>query len=510
MLLFFASMAQAGQVFDGSQWFVGDLHAHSAYSGDAASAESGTCWGDCGAMSDLVQTAKDNGLDFLAVTDHTNGNMSQRLPQADPADYEALLATMDAANDEAGGFVTIPAAEVWFQLVGGPDNALGHKSLLLFGTSDQLYGFSEADTWPGGSVNFANLTSCTQISDWMTDLTAVYGPALLIPHHPGAVIPMPTDWSCYDPTWSPAVEVYSVHGSSLGDVIDFDPQGQGSVSEGLVSTALDPDGYGLKMGFVAGTDRHDTRPGEVCEVDQSNTHHVYGGGLTMVALPEKESFTRGAIHDAIVAHHTLASSGPVLPVSIAWSYADGAWPLGGLGDDPTIPVGAPLTVEVSVPEADADGVMQVALAGPGGVWWELDPGQAGTWTLTLPADLVEAYFYVDVVVDGDTWWGAAGCDDGGDTGEEHVWSSPSWFTIGPADADEDGYTTETDCDDTRANVYPGASELWYDGIDENCDGADDFDRDGDGWPRGEDCSDRSPRSYPGAPGWTMDCVRLTP
>ena len=36
------------------------------------------------------------------------------------------------------------------------------------------------------------------------------------------------------------------------------------------------------------------------------------------------------------------------------------------------------------------------------------------------------------------------------------------------DADGDGYTMAEDCDDSRAEIYPGAEEI-CDGIDNNCD-----------------------------------------
>ena len=53
------------------------------------------------------------------------------------------------------------------------------------------------------------------------------------------------------------------------------------------------------------------------------------------------------------------------------------------------------------------------------------------------------------------------------------------------DVDADGHTLVEaggdDCDDTDPDVYTGAEEVWYNGIDENCDGANDYDQDGDGY-----------------------------
>lgn len=40
------------------------------------------------------------------------------------------------------------------------------------------------------------------------------------------------------------------------------------------------------------------------------------------------------------------------------------------------------------------------------------------------------------------------------------------------DTDRDGVTAGTDCDDTRADVYPGAADLQGDAVDQNCDGVD--------------------------------------
>ncbi len=58
-----------------------------------------------------------------------------------------------------------------------------------------------------------------------------------------------------------------------------------------------------------------------------------------------------------------------------------------------------------------------------------------------------------------------------------------------------GYAVNNgDCDDTDSTTYPGAPEIWYDGINQNCDSLSDYDADGDGtdlWSdgRGSDCND---------------------
>ncbi len=53
------------------------------------------------------------------------------------------------------------------------------------------------------------------------------------------------------------------------------------------------------------------------------------------------------------------------------------------------------------------------------------------------------------------------------------------------DGDGDGYDSAeaggTDCDDANPDINPGADELWYDGVDYDCDGANDYDQDGDGF-----------------------------
>lgn len=81
-------------------------------------------------------------------------------------------------------------------------------------------------------------------------------------------------------------------------------------------------------------------------------------------------------------------------------------------------------------------------------------------------------------------------DADGDT-----WGDPASYSTA-CEMPEAAVSGGDDCDDTDPSVHPGAEETWYDGIDGDCAGGDDFDQDGDGDPAvdggGTDCRDRAP------------------
>jgi hypothetical protein len=68
------------------------------------------------------------------------------------------------------------------------------------------------------------------------------------------------------------------------------------------------------------------------------------------------------------------------------------------------------------------------------------------------------------------------------------------------DGDGDGFSSAVDCNDANAAIFPGAREIFSNGIDENCNGIDDvnLDVDGDGFQRPADCNDSDPKIRPNA------------
>ncbi|MEC7987003.1 MAG: MopE-related protein [Myxococcota bacterium] len=92
----------------------------------------------------------------------------------------------------------------------------------------------------------------------------------------------------------------------------------------------------------------------------------------------------------------------------------------------------------------------------------------------------------DDALDAATWYADADADGFGDS-ETSLLSCEQ----------PEGYVVDmTDCDDTATGSNPDADEIWYDGIDQNCDGLSDYDQDGDGFESteadgGTDCDDEN-------------------
>jgi len=134
-----------------------------------------------------------------------------------------------------------------------------------------------------------------------------------------------------------------------------------------------------------------------------------------------------------------------------------------------------------------------------------------TWVLGCPADWKENDDDDDVADDDTTAADDDEADDDdtvgddddtqGDDDDDTQGDDDDDDTSGPVDADNDGYTDTIDCDDSDPDINPGATEIPYDGVDQDCAGADLTDVDGDGYPgggAGDDCNDNDATVNPGA------------
>ena len=60
------------------------------------------------------------------------------------------------------------------------------------------------------------------------------------------------------------------------------------------------------------------------------------------------------------------------------------------------------------------------------------------------------------------------------------------------EVDGPGALDTTDCDDTEAGTHPDVADTWYDGLDSDCAGDDDYDQDGDGYADAAHADDYGP------------------
>jgi hypothetical protein len=252
----------------------GDLHSHSNHSKDGA-----------GEAETAFAYARDVAvLDFYALTDHGAGDWQpdgKYWKGLTPREWQENKEMVKRYN-EPGRFVTFLACE-----------------------------WSGASPYGHHNVFYRNLEGIPFGRDKYLKVEDVWRPlksrdAFTVPHHTGLTWLVESgpfvdyvDWRLSrNDSLRTAIEIYSLWGSSeyFGNSMSYDHYDVRGIITSYDGPSYARDGWALGhyIGSVAGSDDHNSHPGQI------------HGGLTAVLAPELK---RDAIFDAILQRHTYATTG---------------------------------------------------------------------------------------------------------------------------------------------------------------------------------------------------------
>ncbi len=311
-------------------------------------------------------------------------------------------------------------------------------------------------------------------------------------------------------------------------------------SQAVISAADLTDNFNsLYLGYVASQwlvelDDDDAYEGDDCDTDNTLClSQALSTGLPIHVALSVSGTTASLYFGGVLAATLVADSAPVFGVDtwVLGAETDG----GGYGSDSFNGVIDEVRVwSVARSEADINCTMSWALTGTeGGLYahWPMDElviaslapdttGNGFDGLLNGDTEFVASPFALTYSVggdipcldgDGDGFTAPDGdCDDGdpttypGATEVPYDGSDNDCSGDGDlVDVDGDGFDGDAvggpDCADDNGAVNPGATEVPYNGVDEDCDPATaDDDLDGDGFGIADDCDDTDPAAWPGA------------
>ena len=374
-------IALSGEIVGSSGWvrveeFVpdatllfGDFHAHSLASDGIWP------WEETYRHADQV-----GGLDFTGLTDH-----GERLTTAE---WEAAVAR--AAALDRPGFLVLAGYE-W--------TSREAKHRCVYATSDE-----PPEVVRSGNFEYQGDTVEAVEAFW----DGVGDEAFTIPHHPGSLVGPEHGWLDHEGDREPVVEIYSKHGSS--ECLACQPAILPDWAWGEGNYVRDGLAMGLRVGFVAGSDGHETPLGGLApdhrDVFDPDDHGmmVWRGGLTAVWAPE---LARDALFDALRARRCYATTGARILVDLT---VDGE-PMGA-----EVALDGPPTFEIAVGGTAELGVLEL-------VRYTASTG----WTAPLSLDPVGDQFettWIDDTLSGEAaiYYLRVIQEDG-----HHAWSSPVWL-----------------------------------------------------------------------------------
>ena len=359
-------------------WVWGDLHAHSRWSFDGCEDASAGCT-PRGALpaGDFFANAVEEGLDFVAITDHAEAD--QWWPDGEAGVSLDIWAHQVEQVAEAQGVLPI----IGYEWTGyGADDDQGrprgsHRTVLLnqgcaaarIGAF-ALEGAKPSESGAGVFTQAEGATIRSAPSGLWAALDEVTGCDhlrwLSFAHHSAYRTPQANDWTVEEnaPTREQVVEILSEHGSSeckdptaprCGWMVN---EAGGHHPAGSVQVALE---QGHQLGFVAGTDAHDARPGSVLDgpssVDQLEGEGLHGqfggGGLTGVFI--QEGLSIDTLFDGIQQRHTIATSGPRPSTMEVWAEGqDGElYAPGTVAPAEAFPLAIHVDMKVGVPPSES-------------------------------------------------------------------------------------------------------------------------------------------------------------
>ncbi len=211
--------------------------------------------------------------------------------------------------------------------------------------------------------------------------------------------------------------------------------------------------------------------GALLEVGATGTWDV--GFSTLVGASGGQEFVRATRGVGIVRNTVFAGAGVAVTAAAGAgvvgdfnAFAPDVTPAGGYAD----PAGVAGTASV--------------VGDPGFVAWDPFGDCAG--------DVLAPQVDSALVDAGDPAW----VDRDGSRSDIGATGGPDGFALLGPDRDLDGTPDEADCAPDDPARHPGAPEIAYDGLDQDCDGADLVDVDGDGFAVGADCDDADPDVSP--------------
>lgn len=302
----------------------GDLHVHSGLSMDGCETPENWCLPAGTIPGEVaVEAAADAGLDFFALTDHAEYDEWAMVDGSAQAEIWAA----QQAIAEASGVIVLLGYEYTVDW--------GHRTVILEADAactdwrkrgEEIKTYKDAaglETYtPGTSSGY---TDAAGFEAGMDAVSCDLQRWASWRHHSAYTIPVPGDWT------NPAehigtdtvMEIASEHGSSecqdpTADGCDYHYNEVGYSGLGSAQTALVE---GLELGFVGGSDRHDSRSWSRDREPSYSGHFLDLDGDGTEETPAQQSFTgaitgvihtgdldRGVIFDAIEARHTIASS----------------------------------------------------------------------------------------------------------------------------------------------------------------------------------------------------------